>query len=69
MDSDLMSQLQSAIVAFEFHVERLEGKFKLSQNRRTADQWASVAGLEDETSNTALIALTRQRLKGRKPGA
>lgn len=38
--------LQRAIVAFEFAVERREGKFKLSQNRTSADVAGVVRGLE-----------------------
>ena len=63
LDDDFMNQLQAAIVAFEFKVERLEGKFKLGQNRRRVDQKSALAGLESESSNLELASLTRNRLK------
>jgi transcriptional regulator len=34
------------IVAFEMPIERLEGKFKLSQNRSAADRDGAIRGLE-----------------------
>lgn len=36
----------NAIVAFEIPIERLEGKFKLSQNRSDADRAGVIKGLE-----------------------
>ncbi|MDG2049900.1 MAG: FMN-binding negative transcriptional regulator [Myxococcota bacterium] len=63
LGSDVMKGLMHAIVAFEFHVQDIEGKFKLGQNRAPADQLASLEGLENETENTELIRLTRTRLK------
>lgn len=62
IDEDLMEKLQAAIVAFEFRVERLEGKFKLGQNRLKVDQQAALSGLESETANLELARLTRERL-------
>ena len=35
---DYMQKMMQAIVAFEIPIERLEGKYKLSQNRSEADQ-------------------------------
>jgi len=43
-DADMQTMLQ-AIVAFEIPITRLEGKFKLSQNRSTEDQQRVVAAL------------------------
>jgi predicted FMN-binding regulatory protein PaiB len=57
-----MNQLQAAIVAFEFRIDHLEGKFKLGQNRMLADQIGSLAGLEQEGGDASLAALTRKRL-------
>jgi transcriptional regulator len=62
LKDDFMNQLQAAIVAFEFRIDHLEGKFKLSQNRMLADQIASLAGLEQEGGDASLAALTRRRL-------
>ncbi|MEE3327221.1 MAG: FMN-binding negative transcriptional regulator [Myxococcota bacterium] len=67
LDDEFMNQLQAAIVAFEFKIEKLEGKFKLGQNRRLVDQKSALLGLESETSNIELASLTRQRLKQDAP--
>ncbi len=46
------------IVGFEIPISRLEGKWKLSQNRPAEDRAGVVAGLT-ETGQTALAALVR----------
>ena len=54
---DLFDKLASAIVAFEMPVERIEGKFKLGQNRSREDRVGMLAGLEGEgTSDAELLA-------------
>ena len=65
LETDFMSRLQAAIVAFEIPIDRIEGKFKLGQNRSMEDQQASLAGLtaEDGDSPESLVALTRARLE------
>jgi transcriptional regulator len=47
---DLFDKLASAIVAFEMPVERIEGNFKLGQNRSREDRAGMLAGLEREGS-------------------
>jgi transcriptional regulator len=42
----LRQKLLSAIIGFEMPIEKLEGKFKLSQNRDLADRTGAVAALE-----------------------
>ncbi|MAJ58953.1 MAG: hypothetical protein CBC48_02705 [bacterium TMED88] len=69
LGSDVMKGLINAIVAFEFQIEEIQGKFKLGQNRAPADQLASLEGLEHETANTELIDLTRTRLKEKSSSA
>jgi transcriptional regulator len=44
----------SGIVGFQMEVIKVEAKFKLSQNRRPADQAGTIAGLEREGTPTAL---------------
>ncbi len=56
LPADYTSKMLAAIVGFEIAVERLEGKFKLSQNRSREDVQAVVAGLEAEGQG-ALAAL------------
>jgi transcriptional regulator len=54
---DLFDKLASAIVAFEMPVERIEGNFKLGQNRSREDRLGMLAGLEREgTSDAELLA-------------
>jgi transcriptional regulator len=62
--SDVISTRLGAIVGFEVDIERLEGKWKLSQNRSPADQ-ARVAEWLDrgDDGSRAVAALMRTRLK------
>jgi transcriptional regulator len=54
---DVFDKLASAIVAFEMPVERIEGKFKLGQNRSREDRGGMLAGLEGEgTPEAELLA-------------
>lgn len=50
-----------AIVGVELEIARLEGKWKISQNRSRPDQSGVIAGLQEE-GDGALAALMRQRL-------
>lgn len=53
----LFDKLASAIVAFEMPVARIEGQFKLGQNRSREDRLGMLAGLEGEgTPETELLA-------------
>lgn len=45
-----MAAMLKGIVGFRLRIERLEGKWKLSQNRSEADRAGVVAGLRDETA-------------------
>ena len=56
LPADYTSKMLAAIVGFEIAVERLEGKFKLSQNRRREDVEAVISALEAE-GQAALAAL------------
>ena len=54
---DLFDKLVGAIVAFEMPIEKIEGKFKLGQNRSPEDRLGMLAGLESEgTSDADLLA-------------
>lgn len=55
-------QRLKAIVGFEIEITRLEGKFKLSQNRSATDQQQVIATLHESLSPET-AALMRQRLK------
>lgn len=55
--SDVFDRLAGAIVAFEMPVDRIEGKFKLGQNRSREDRVGMLAGLEGEgTPDADLLA-------------
>ena len=51
--ADLYGKLVAAIVAFEMPVDRIEGKFKLGQNRSREDRLGALHGLEAEGSPDA----------------
>ena len=53
----VFDKLVHAIVAFEMPIEKIEGKFKLGQNRSRKDRAGMLAGLESEgTSDAGLLA-------------
>jgi transcriptional regulator len=60
---DYVRRLLAGIVAFEVRVSRLEGKFKLSQNKGEEDRRGVIAGLERSPfpGNRELAALMRTR--------
>jgi transcriptional regulator len=60
---EFMGKLVEAIVGFEIVVEKLEGKFKLSQNRSARDREGVAAALEAEGQG-ATAALMRAHLAG-----
>jgi transcriptional regulator len=57
------AQMLKGIVGFEITVTRLEGKFKLSQNRPAADRPRIIAALEaaDDAEARAVARLMRER--------
>lgn len=65
LPDDYLQKMISAIVAFEVRITRLEGKFKLSQNRPRVDQPKVVAALRAAGGDDAarLATLMEQVLK------
>ena len=65
---DFTTNLAKGIVAFELPISRLEGKFKLSQNRSEADQAAVAARLaaaaEGDERALGVLMAERQRRQG-----
>ena len=63
--SDFYEKLARAIVAFEMPIDRIEGKFKLGQNRSQDDHVGMLEGLDAEQSPDAeaLAAFIRETLK------
>lgn len=62
---DFFEKLAKAIVAFEMPIDRIEGKFKLGQNRSQDDRLGMLQGLDAEKSPDAgaLAAFIRETLK------
>lgn len=63
---DFFEKLVKAIVAFEMPIDRIEGKFKLGQNRSQDDRVGMLRGLDAERSPDAeaLAAFIRETLQG-----
>jgi transcriptional regulator len=61
---EAMDKLIASVVAFEMPIERLEGKFKLGQNRKREDQIGAIEGLESsgDTESVALAKFARKQL-------
>ena len=62
---DFYERLAKAIVAFEMPIDRIEGKFKLGQNRSPDDRVGMLEGLDAEKSPdaAALAAFIRETRK------
>ncbi|HET6522100.1 MAG TPA: hypothetical protein VFG47_20095 [Geminicoccaceae bacterium] len=57
-----LERLLGAIVGVEVALDRLDGRWKLSQNKREADRAAVIRGLEDrgDPASAAVAALMRR---------
>ncbi len=62
---DYLQQMIGGIVGVEIPIARLEGKWKVSQNRNRSDQLGVVAGLQDRGTDEAraIAELVMQRIK------
>jgi transcriptional regulator len=56
-----------AIVGVEVRIDRVEGKFKLNQNRSDADVVGAIAGLRASGRSEMAAAMEEQRLRGEEP--
>jgi transcriptional regulator len=63
LPEDYVRRMMQGIVAFAIRITRLEGKFKLSQNRSSTDQQNVAATLQQsaDPTNRAVGALMQQR--------
>ncbi len=63
---DFTEKLVTAIVGVEIPIERLEGKWKTSQNRPLQDKLGVVAGLlgQGDDESAAMAGLVRQHIDG-----
>ncbi len=64
LPDDMLSRLRKVITGFALPIERLEGKYKLSQNRSRADRQGATAALH-EHGEGALAALMDEALEER----
>jgi transcriptional regulator len=55
---DFIAKMLKGIVGLEFHVDRVEGKAKLSQNRSDADRAGVIAGLNAVGDDELWAAMT-----------
>jgi transcriptional regulator len=63
-NEEFMRSKLSAIAGFEIEIQKLEGKWKLSQNRSLADQVRVVSWLENgDDQSRALAEIMRVRLQ------
>ena len=60
---EYITQQMKAIVAIEFRIDRLEGKWKMSQNRSSADIDGVVEGLgaSQRPQDQAVASIVQQR--------
>jgi transcriptional regulator len=56
LPEDYMGKMLRAIVGFEIPIERIEGKFKLSQNRSTEDRAGVIAALAAGSAEERALA-------------
>jgi transcriptional regulator len=65
MDPSLLDKMLGAIVGFRMVVERIDAKFKLSQNRSSEDRAGVIAGLDERglTGPESLAAWMREYAK------
>ncbi len=66
LPAEFKASMLKAIVGFAIEIDRIEGKFKLGQNRPLEDRLGTVAQLEASSDPAAreLAALTRRHLAG-----
>src|SRR5262249_39662904 len=63
-----LRKMMGAIVAFEIPITRLEGKFKLSQNRSLAEQRGVIEQLSESTDANARAVGAMMRSTGSRRG-
>ena len=64
MPKEVTDRLVDSVVAFTMPIERIEGKFKLGQNRAAADRFGAIESLEasGDADSAALAAFARKHL-------
>jgi transcriptional regulator len=69
LPEDYLDANLNAIVGFEIDIARIEGKFKISQNRTVVDQQRVIAALKQQTDGMSqeMAKLMQQRLNTVEP--
>ena len=63
LPAEVYARMRQGIVAFDLPIERIEGKWKLNQNRAAADRLGVIAALETrEDANARAIARAMRKL-------
>ncbi len=60
LPDDYVQKMMSGIVGFEIEIARLEGKFKLSQNRTEAERVNVITALQESLDTLAVAELMRR---------
>ncbi len=60
LTDDYLQKMMRGIVGFEIEIIRLEGKFKLSQNRTEAEQENVIVALQESTDTLAVAELMKR---------
>lgn len=65
LPGEYLQKMMQGIVGFEIHITRLEGKFKLSQNRTASEREKVIAALQNcpDTLSAGVAELMRNREK------
>ena len=66
LPDDYLQKMIRGIVGFEIEITRLEGKFKLSQNRTESERENVIASLQQSSDTLTIAELMKNRLLGTK---
>ena len=61
LPDDYLQKMMHDIVGFEIEITRLEGKFKLSQNRTEAERENVIAVLQESSDTLAVAELMKRK--------
>ena len=64
LPADFRERMLNGITGFELPIERIEGKFKLGQNRPQEDRRGTIEGLETEGNEWGDLATFMRRYAG-----
>ena len=62
LSDDYLQKMMRAIVGFDIEITRIEGKFKMSQNRTESEQENVIAALQESSHTHGVAELMKDRL-------